>query len=118
MWKTQPIEEKEPLLYPDKKEESWARYRRDPSTDLWMVPEINPFKVPHITEEDFEKGPIVYTTWHWEDAGSGRKVEWVNFYNSDDYVKDKTTNLMKAAVTEETCKANGGFVCKVRLSLM
>ena len=40
-----------------------------------------------------------------------------NFYSSDDYVKDETTNLMMAAPTEETCNANDGFVCKVRLFL-
>ena len=38
-----------------------------------------------------------------------------NFYSSDDYVKDETTNLMMAPTTEETCKANDGFVCKVKL---
>ena len=40
-----------------------------------------------------------------------------NFYSRDDYVKDETTNLTTALTTEETCKANDGFVCKVRLFL-
>ena len=31
------------------------------------------------------------------------------------YVKDDTTNLMMAATTKEACKANNGFVCKVKL---
>ena len=30
-------------------------------------------------------------------------------------MKDETTKLMMAPTTEETCKANNGFVCKVRL---
>ena len=34
--------------------------------------------------------------------------------NSNNYAKDKTTNLMMAAPTEETCRENEGFVCKVR----
>ena len=41
-----------------------------------------------------------------------------NFYSRDDYVKDETTNLMMAPTTEETCKANDGFVCQVRLILV
>ena len=41
--------------------------------------------------------------------------EWADFYSSDNYVKDETTNLMMAPTTEETCKANNGFVCKVSL---
>ena len=31
------------------------------------------------------------------------------------YVKDSTTGLWMIPVTEETCKASEGFVCKVRL---
>ena len=31
------------------------------------------------------------------------------------YVKDSTTGLWMEAVSEETCKASEGFVCKVRL---
>ena len=46
-----------------------------------------------------------------------RKWKWADFYKSADYVRDNTTNLMTAAVTEETCKANDGFVCKVRLGV-
>ena len=72
-------------------------YRKDSSTGLWMIPESDPFKVPSVTEEDFEK--------------------WADFYSSDDYVKDKTTNLMMAPTTEEACKDNDGFVCKVRLGV-
>ena len=47
-------------------------------------------------------------------TGLGRKEEWSKFYSSDDYVKDETTNQMTAEVSEETCNANDGFVCKVR----
>merc|ERR1719507_762437 len=43
-----------------------------------------------------------------------RKKEWSDFYSSNNYVKDNTTNLMVAPTTEETCKANNGFVCKVK----
>ena len=71
-----------------------------------MIPESNPFKVPSVTEEDYEKGPR---------AGElKRMVEWVNFYKSDNYAKDETTNRMMARVTKETCKTTDGFVCKVR----
>ena len=38
-----------------------------------------------------------------------------NFYTSDDYVKDETTNLMMAAPSEDTCKDNDGFMCEVNL---
>ena len=78
-----------------------------------MIPESNPFKVPSITEEDWEKGPelVVYSGFT---GYNTRKEEWVDFYSSDHYVKDKMTNRMMAATTEEACKANGGFVCKVR----
>ena len=31
------------------------------------------------------------------------------------YMKDSSTGLWMFAVTEETCKDNDGFVCKVRL---
>ena len=31
------------------------------------------------------------------------------------YVKDSRTELWMLPVSEETCKANNGFVCKVRL---
>ena len=76
-----------------------------------MIPESDPFKVPSVTEEDFEKGPELYTS----KVKKERKEEWSDFFSSDDYVKDETTNLMMAPTTEETCKANNGFVCKVRL---
>ena len=36
--------------------EEKAKYRKDNSTGLWMIPESNPFKVAFITEEDFKKG--------------------------------------------------------------
>ena len=71
-----------------------------------MIPESDPFKVPSISEEDLEKGP--------ETKERERKEEWANFYRSDNYAKDVTTNLMMAASTKETCKASQGFVCKVR----
>ena len=44
-----------------------------------------------------------------------RKEELTDFYSSDDYMKDETTNRMVASITEETCKANDGLICKVRL---
>ena len=78
-----------------------------------MIPESDPFKVPSVTEEDFEKGPELETS---KDKKE-RKEEWSDFYSSDDYVKDKTTNRMVAAPTEEACKDNDGFVCKVRLGV-
>ena len=77
-----------------------------------MIPESDPFKVPSVTEEDFEKGPRLQTSSTFE-----RKEEWSDFYSSDDYVKDETTNRMVAAPTEEACKDNDGFVCKVRLGV-
>ena len=86
-----------------------ANYRKDSSTGVWMIPESNPFKVPSISEEDFKNGFREYN------AGWIKKAEWANFYNTDDYVKDKTTGRMVAAPTVETCRANHGFVCKVRL---
>ena len=33
------------------------------------------------------------------------------------YRKDSSTGLWMAGVTEETCEANDGFVCKVRLGV-
>ena len=75
-----------------------------------MILESDPFKVQSVTEEDLEKGPQLYEEGEWN-----RKEEWEDFYSSDNYVKDETTNLMMAAPTVETCKANKGFVCKVRL---
>ena len=84
-----------------------------------MIPESDPFKVPAVTEEDFEKGPRAGDKI--DEDGDGymesreRKEEWADFYSSDNYLKDTTTNRMIAAPTEETCKANNGFVCKVRL---
>ena len=87
-----------------------ANYTKDNTTGLWMISESDPFKVPPITEEDFEKGPLYKGRGEYE-----RKEEFADFYSSDNYVKDNTTNRMVAAPTEETCKANNGFVCKVRL---
>ena len=86
--------------------EEEEKYVKDLTTGLWFIPESDPFKVPSITEEDFEKGPEV---------DYERKEEFADFYSSDNYVKDETTNLMMAPTTEETCKANNGFVCKVSL---
>ena len=105
VWKTEPVEEIE-LNW--KGEEERARYEKDPSTGLWVIEESDPFKVPSVTEENFEKGLRWWT----------RKEEWVNFYKSDFYLKDETTKLMMAPVTEETCKANdASFLCKVRLGI-
>ena len=80
-----------------------------------MIPESDPFKVPSVTEEDFEKGPKV--EWNRTIGEYERKEEWSDFYSSDDYVKDETTNRMMAPTTEEACKDNDGFVCKVRLGV-
>ena len=88
-----------------------------------MIPESDPFKVPSVTEEDFEKGPELETKYNeyefdeYEYDEYERKEEWSDFYSSDDYVKDETTNRMVAAPTEEACKDNNGFVCKVRLGV-
>ena len=68
--------------------------------------------MPSVTEEDFEKGPGVYLQ---NKAELVRKEEWAMFYSSDDYVKDKTTNLLMAPITYQACK---GFVCKVRIILI
>ena len=117
LWKTRPVTEE----ICNKYKSNYKRHVKDSTTGLWMIPESNPFKVPSITEENFKKGPEV--DW-WagglkkEDDGEWRrqrKEEWADFYSSDNYVKDETTNRMVAAPTEETCKTNNGFVCKVRL---
>ena len=105
VWKTRPVHENN--LH-QKGEEERTKYKRDSSTGLWVIEESDPFKVPSVTEENFEKG----LRW-WK-----RKEEWVDFYKSDFYLKDETTNLMMAPVTEETCKANdASFLCKVRLGI-
>ncbi len=101
VWKTRPS--------PDYR----ANYTKDESTQLWMIPESDPFKVPSVTEEYFEKGPKL---WIWNEI-IGEYERKKDFYSSDDYVKDETTNLMMAAPTEEACKDNDGFVCKVRLGV-
>ena len=97
MWKT----------YPTYSARGIPEDRYDESTDLWMVLQSDPFKVPSIGERNLKYGPSFY-----RDPG---RDKWANFYNRDDYVKDTTTNRMVAAPTEKTCKANDGFVCKVRL---
>ena len=45
----------------------------------------------------------------------GYEEKFANFYSSDNYVKDETTNLMMAPTTEETCRDNEGFSCQVGL---
>ena len=105
-WKTRPVTEWV-YIRDYKGEEKGANYTKDDTTGLWIIPESDPSKVKSVTEEDFEKGPKVY--------GYGRKEEWADFYINENYVKDETTNLMMAPTTEETCKANNGFVCKVKL---
>merc|ERR1712061_329587 len=106
VWKTRPVSEYR-YNWKYKGKEWGANYTKDESTQLWMIPESDPFKVPAVTEEDFEGGPKLRTSYV--------KVErkWSNFYSSDDYVKDETTNLMIAPTSEEACKDNDGFVCKV-----
>ena len=113
VWKRDPLEEER---YNSTYQGGWrpkegAMYRKDSSTGLWMIPESDPFKVPSVTEEDFEKGPRAGP------PGQERKQEWSNFYSSDDYVKDELTNLMMAPITEGVCKAYDGFVCKVGLGV-
>ena len=59
VWKRDPLEEER---YNSTYQGGWrpkegAMYRKDSSTGLWMIPESDPFKVPSVTEEDFEKGP-------------------------------------------------------------
>merc|ERR1711989_137156 len=101
LWKTRPVSEEDyNWVYKEKKE--GANYRKDDTTGLWMIPESDPYKVKSVTEETFKRG-----AW-------GKK----DFFSSDNYVKDKTTNRMVAAPTEETCKANNGFVCKVSMITM
>ena len=80
-----------------------ANYTKDNTTGLWMISESDPFKVPPLTEEEVEKGPYL------------DKKFYRNFYSSNNFVKDETTNLMMALTTEETCEANNSFFCKVRL---
>ena len=111
VWKTQPVRE-EIYNRSYKGKEKGAKYVKDLTTGLWMIPESNPFKVPSVTEEDFEKGPRAEynPSKGWE---RGRKEEWVDFYSSDDYMRDATTNLMLAPITDETCMASQGFACKV-----
>ena len=63
-----------------------------------MIPETNPFKVPSVGEWEF-------------------KQKYPQFYAKGNYVRDSSTGRWTAAVTEETCKAFDGFVCKVRLGV-
>ena len=113
VWKTEPVSELNYDFYFKGKEEG-EKYRRDPLTGIWFVPESNPFKVPSITEEEFEKGPELVVLIK-GGVTQKRKEEWANFYSSNDYVKDKITNQMVVAPTEETCDAYDGFNCKVGL---
>merc|ERR1711874_696986 len=93
--------------------EEWgATFTKDESTQLWMIPESDPFKVPSVTEEDFQKGPKSYDP----NLNMERKEEWSDFYSTDDYVKDETTNLMMAPTTEEACKHNTALSVKLEES--
>ena len=107
MWKTTP---KTDFYYNNnyKEDKEWENATRDEASTLWFIPQTDPFKVPAITTEEFEKGP-------WHQYSQVYEEKFANFYSSDDYVKDETTNLMMAPTTEETCKANDGFVCEVKL---
>ena len=91
VWKTRPVDEDN---FNQKGGEERAKYRKDSLTELWVIPETNPFQVPSVGEWDIK--------------------HYTKFY-SKDYVRDSSTGLWMAALTEETCKANDGFVCKVRL---
>jgi hypothetical protein len=113
VWKTWPLPE-EDYNRDYKGTEEGANYTKENTTGLWMIPESEPFKVPSITKEDFEKGPRA-GDWNSRIQKFERKKEFADFYSSDNYVKDETTNLLMAPITEETCEANNGFVCKVRL---
>ena len=97
MWKT----------YPTYSARGIPEDRYDESTDLWMVLQSDPFKVPSIGERNWKSGPSFHK--------APLKKKWANFYSRDDYVKDEATDRMVAAPTEQTCRANQGFVCKVRL---
>ena len=117
VWKTRPVSE---WVYNEflKGEEEGVNYTKDNSTQLWMIRESDPFKVSSVTEEDIKKGPYLETSWNNEEYGYYEyERKWSVFYSTDDYVKDKTTNLMMAPTTEEACKDNDGFVCKVRLGV-
>ena len=97
MWKTRP------------RTYQRQNYTRDKLSTLWFLPQTDPFEVPAITTEVFKTGPKLAGI-H-EDYK--RDKNFSNFYSSDDYVKDETTNLMMAPTTEESCKVNDGFVCEV-----
>ena len=72
-----------------------------------MIPQSDPFKVPSVTERNLKYGPSFN-----RDPG---RDKWANFFSRDDYAKDEATDRIVAAPTEQTCMANKGFVCKVRL---
>ena len=91
--------------------EEGAQLVEDPYTGLWMIEESDPFKVPSVTEYDWDKGPLS------DVPKSSRREEWAHFFSGDDYAKDGKTNRMMAAITKEACEANNGFVCKVKGSL-
>ena len=125
MWKTKPISEweydkivKGERSSVTKSDIEQAGYVKDSSTGVWMIPESNPFKVPAIVNlvdssslDNLEKGPEL-----WDNGWNlVRKEEWVNFYSSDDYAKDETTNQIVSAPRKKTCEAYNGFVCKVKL---
>ena len=107
IWKTKPLNEWNWNFYNNAEhlKEKAAKYVKDSRTGLWAIPESDPFKVPSVTEEDYKKGP--------EHRRNTYEKNFAEFYSSDNYVKDETTNLMMAPITEETCKAKEGFKCKV-----
>ena len=53
-----------------KEDKEWENATRDEPSTLWFIPQTDPFKVPAITTEEFEKGP-------WHDEGT-RKVSCGN----------------------------------------
>ena len=107
MWKTEPKTEETYEYYKGRKE--WENATKDDPSTLWFIPQTDPFKVPAITTEEFEKGPFQNNRW------VGYEEKFANFFSSDNYVKDETTNLMMAPTNEENCNANNGFVCEVKL---
>ena len=72
MWKTRPVK-KERYNRKYKGKEEWENATRDEPSTLWFIPQTDPFKVPAINTEEFERGPILYNH---DEGEHGRKKEW------------------------------------------
>ena len=57
-------------------------------------------------EQVWKTWPVKEEDYNWKYKGKEEGAK---------YVKDSTTGLWMVAVSEETCKASQGFVCKVKL---